>query len=870
VHVRWFRFLVLCSILLPVNGVAQRALRIEPGALATQLEVFRAHSGWNIIFARSVVDGLSTSCQYQGSNYDEALQCILQDTGIGWRKTRDRQVVLLPPTRTGPTMRASSPPTRASLGGRVVDARTGEILPGTHVFLPGWRVGTVTNAAGFFLLPEVESGPLRVRITHIGYEPVDTLLVTPQSRATIRLRPVAVVTRPLVVERGREEAAYGPGSLNLPLTRMAAMPTVFGERDALQALTWLPGVMRSGEASGGLVVRGGEPDENLYILDGAPVFHPWHAFTLVSTFHPETFKSVTLHRGPLPAELGGRLSSVMEAELKDGNRERPTAHVGLSALSGQYVIESPLFENSSFMIAGRRSYIDQLIGRRHPVEQNGIRDTLRTGYVFSDLTAKLTFRPGYRHRVSISVYEGRDDLDVRLPFDLSLDFTSWRRPASLFFEIDHGWSNRVRSVRYQFLPGTSYFGSVTVYSSTYKARENARLQPSEALLVESSYGLHVQERGMRTDFTLLPVRGVHVVTGAHVARRTFSSALEVDASRLGVRDPESNQRVDMADWEGALFTQSRWIPAPYVTLQGGLRAEVVAKRLFVLPNVSMRYDLVPDVLTLRTGVGMQVQSLHRLRDQYALLYDLVSARWVPAGGDVPVAVARQMAAGVDWHIGDTFRGSLEGYSRWFRNVLVPADEFQSKDALIGPGIDLGALLGQYQRAKGVARGLELTLEGQLGAWGVWAAGALESSIRETATDRYPSDFSVPWSVQWVARRASRTLTLTAGMEWRAGLPYAAPAGRYSLGDPLDPKGVRYVYRPEINNARLPAYFRADAGIQVPFRLGAQPWTAALHLYNVTNRRNVSAWSWDPSGDELQRRSRRSWPILPLFELWTSF
>lgn len=867
-HVRWFPLLWLCAFLWPAQGLAQRAVRLSPGTVAEQLDDFRSQTGWNLIYARSVVEGLDTACQYVGTNYEEALNCILRDSGIGWRKTRDRQVVLLPPSRN-PAPVAAPRPSRTSLGGRVVDERTGEVLAGTHVSLPMWRVGTVTNAAGFFLLPDVESGPLRVRFSHIGYQPIDTLLTTPLRRGTIRMRPVAVVTRALVVERGREETSYGPGSIDLPLTRMAAMPTVFGERDALQALTWLPGVMRSGEVSGGLVVRGGEPDENLYILDGAPVFHPWHAFTLVSTFHPETFKSVSLHRGPLPAELGGRLSSVMEAELKDGNRERPTAHVGLSALSGQYVIESPIFANSSFMLAGRRSYIDQLIGRRHPVEQNGVRDTLRTGYVFSDLTAKLTFRPGYRHRISVSVYEGRDDLDVRLPFDLSLDLSSWRRPAALFFEIDHGWSNRVRSVRYQFLPGSTYFGSVTAYSSTYRARENARLQPSEALLVESGYGLHVQERGIRGDLTVLPLRGVQVVTGAHLARRTFASSLRVDASRLGVSDPATNQTVELSAWEGALFTQTRWIPAPYVTVQGGMRMESVAERVFLLPNLSMRYDLLKDRLTLRAGVGMQVQSLHRLRDQYALLYDLISARWVPAGQDVPVAVARQMAAGVDGQLGPHFRGSVEAYTRWFRNVLVPADEFQSKDALIGPGIDLGALLGQYQRANGVARGVEFTLEGQLGAWGIWVASALESSMRETAADRYPSDFSVPWSVQGVARRASRTFTLTAGMEWRAGLPYAAPAGRYSLGDPLDPQGVRYIYRPEINNARLPSYFRADAGIQVPFRVGAQPWTAALHLYNVTNRRNVAAWSWDPSGDELQRRSRRSWPILPLFELWTS-
>ena len=134
-------------------------------------------------------------------------------------------------------------------------------------------------------------------------------------------------------------------------------------------------------------------------------------------------------------EHGGRLSAVLDAQMKDGSRQEPKAVAALSVLSGRFRIETPLTASTSFMLSGRRSYVDKLIGRRHPVTgPNGRRDTLRTGYYFFDTSAKLSHRFGPNHRLSLSYYHGRDDLDLRLPFDLSLDFSSWLRPADLLFE----------------------------------------------------------------------------------------------------------------------------------------------------------------------------------------------------------------------------------------------------------------------------------------------------------------------------------------------------------------------------------------------------------------------------------------------------
>ena len=168
-------------------------------------------------------------------------------------------------------------------------------------------------------------------------------------------------------------------------------------------------------------MRGGFSDQNLYLIDGAPVYHPWHAFNLISTFHADAFQEVKFYKGAFPAQHGGRLSSVLDARLKDGSTSGPTAKVGMSVLSGRFIIESPLTRKSSFMISGRRSYIDKLIGNEHPVQDaNGTRDTLRTGYHFSDITAKVSFTPNPKDLISFSYYSGNDILDLRLPLQFIL------------------------------------------------------------------------------------------------------------------------------------------------------------------------------------------------------------------------------------------------------------------------------------------------------------------------------------------------------------------------------------------------------------------------------------------------------------------
>ncbi len=869
------RFFCYCCVALfglaLAAGVQAQPLRLTPAPLGQALRELSRQADVDLVYARRLVEGQQSNCAYRGDNVEAGLACVLVGTGLEAQRVRQGQYVLrLQVQRIVDEVR--SVPARETLSGFVADARTGEVLPGAHIYLPDLRRGATTNDAGFFAIPDLAAGPHRARLSYVGYSSVDTLLLTQSLRSTVRLSPARMQGAALVVETTREGETRLPGLATVPIARLEALPSAVGEEDVLQKLTWLPGVTRSGEVTGGLVVRGGQPDENLYLLDGAPVYHPWHAFTLVSTFQTETFNRVRLHRGLFPAEYGGRLSSVLDAEMKDGNRETPRVTAGVGLLSARYVVESPITKGSSFMVSGRRSYVDQLIGTRHAVEEDGRRDTLRTGYYFYDLSFKVTYRPGYRHRVSLSHYSGGDALDLRLPFDFSLDLSSWLRPADLFFEIDHEWGNQLQSLRYQYLPSPQLFSTLTLYRTAYGAREKSRLRPTDQSSLAVDYRVRVEDFGGRADVDVFPSGRFHTQMGAQVAVRRFQSLLYAQVEQPGETDTARLERTEQRAFEMAVYAQADYRLGTTARVQGGVRASTFAPGAFVhlAPNAGVQLELVPRRLTARLGAAAQVQYLHRLRDRYSVLYDLLSTRWIPAGSDVAPATGTHVALGLTATPRPEVQVEVEAYARQARNILVPEDAFREKDGLEGPGIELGVLLGQYAPTRGRAYGTEVSFLLERPAWLVWTALTVERALRldsaPGATAYYPSDYDVPFSFKGVLKRRMPRWSLALSGEVRAGYPVATPTARYELGDPLQEIPTRYLYRPGVNEGRLPFYARLDASAGYSFRWLDASWQARLDLYNLFNRRNVIGRLYDPAGETVRVTDRRGLPILPLFEI----
>ena len=876
------RFVTLLLLLTVAQTAAAqtavREIRIVPGPLERALAEIRRNGNIDLVFASRYVDGVTTSCRFSGRNVTRALECAVRGTSLEAVRVRSRQFVLrpravevVPPVMAEPVKPPLPSPT-ATLGGYVLDAETGDVLPGAIVYLPEPRLGVVTNAGGYFALPGLDMGTYRVQASYVGYSGIDTV-VAAGVRVAFRLRPSRIVAPEVVVERlGGAQPSAAAGAMDLSAAQLAAFPPPFGEQDVLRQVEWLPGVSRSGAAVGGVLVRGGEPDENLYLLDGAPVYDPFHAFSLVSAFQSETIKSVRLYRGVFPADYGGRLSSVMAFELKDGNQQRPGATVGASALAARFVVESPVNRDLSFMLAARRSYLDKLLGSVHPVEADSVRDTLRTGYYFDDLVGRLTYRPGRRHRLAATYYRGGDRLDVRLPLDVSFnpsELSRILRPADLFFDVDFKWGNDLGSVRYEYLFSPQFYGTATLYRSRYEAAENTQIRPTTRTLFSSDYRIGLDELGGSVGGEWFAPGGSSVRAGLQASRRSFDSFLSSHVE-TGTPSTPAVERSESLTLEGSLYAQSELRMAEGLRVQSGMRLSgfSLGRHYYLLPNLSVEYDAVPGEATVQVGVGRQVQFLHRLRDRYSLLYDLVASRWIPASDSVLPATGWMGTGGLVLTPRRGVALRFDAYLRTADNVLLPRDAYQPKDGVVGAGTGLAALLGQYAPATARAAGVEITVQTSSEDWSLYTAYSGEISSRRPVgqADFQGARFAVPHRLEVVGRRALGRWTFTLSGEARSGLPDAVPTALYRLGDGLGNDEL-YLLRPNGYNGRLPATARLDASVEVRWTMVDASWRAVVQLYNLVNVQNVIGRTYVPTerGVEVLDTRGLRFP-LPLFEL----
>lgn len=850
---------------------AQRIqLDIRDQPLTEALATLRTETGIDVVYAQDLVTNTTVSCQYAGTRARDALDCLLRGTGLQAQQVRRRQYVLV-----GRSAGASSrTPERAMMAGFVTDARTGEALPGAHIYLTALQVGTTTNRAGYFVFPALPPGSYAARISFLGYRVQDTTLAAEGAATRIALTPRTLESGGVLIEGivGEEEQKRMPGMLSVQLDQLNRMPSL-GEQDLFQALRWTPGIRKSGMINGGLSVRGGQPDQNLYLLDGAPVYHPWHAFSLVSTFQTGTLKSSNLYRSAFPAEHGGRLASVLDAQMKDGNRAEPHAEVALSVLSGRFRIESPITSNVSFMLSGRRSYVDMLIGRTHPVQDaSGRRDTLRTGYYFYDMSAKLAARLNDRHRMSVSHYRGRDDLDLRLPFDLSLDFSSWLRPADLFFEVQQRWENRLYSLQHQYLRSDRLFVTTTAYHSGYEAREGSFVQPTTTASLTSDYDVDLQDTGLKVNADYYHSVAHEVQAGVHLSHQRFGSTLVSDLQRSSVAGDSTRQRSQLEAVKLVGYVQDTWKPTPRWEVQPGLRLSYFSGGSYVhlRPRLNARYTVHPDYLVLRAGGGAHAQYLHRLRDRYSLAYDLVSSRWVPSNDRVRPATSWQASFSIQSSPAASVTLEATAYSRLAQNILIPEDIYRTKDGLEGPGIEVGALRGQYTATNERAWGGEVSALYETGPWRIQVGMASARTWVEAppleGDGRRPADLDMPFSVRGGVNWQQGAWEVALAAELRSGYPHSEPVARYALGDLLDEEPVTYLYRPQVNNGRLPAYARLDAALGYRFQWLTARWRAKLSVYNVTNRRNIVNRRYEPQAGTVRVDDRRGLPLLPLIEL----
>ena len=719
------------------------------------------------------------------------------------------------------------------VSGYVLEAGTNEPLPGASVSAGDAR--TVTNAHGFFALTETDADTLVVR--YVGFETFRQRLGSLRSEArggavTVRLTPdPRSLASAEVTARAETQAVMG--SHVIPVEVAERLPAALGEVDVVRVQQLLPGVRGGTEGTSGLYVRGGSPDQTLTLLDGATVYNAAHLFGFFSTFNPAAVKRVELIKGSLPARFGGRLASVLDVQMREGDAGGLSGEAAVGLVASHVAVEGPLGRRATFAVSARRTYVDLILRPFQP-------DTVQSGYAFWDVNAKGAWNASPRDRLLVGVYTGRDAFTGRYRSGLS---HSSERLA---------WGNATATARWTRRVGDRAFAETTVLASRY------------GLGVRSAYG---EEGGAdyRADYRsgLLDVGGsVRLeVAGPQVS----ATRVGVELMRHGYRPGATVTRgtgepatVGASDrrqtTEGAAYVELEGRPVSALLVNAGVRAtglQTGGKTFGAIePRLAARLALTPR-LSASASFAAATQYVHLLANSgLGLPTDL----WLPATPVVGPERGWQAALGLSADVGRGVDVSAEAYERRMSGLLEYRD---------GAGFFNTAFANwetQVVRGEGRARGVEVLVRKTAGRTTGWIAYTLARTDRRfddfDGGAWYPYRFDRRHDIAVVAsRRMSARTDLSATWVYGTGDALTLPVARapaFTADDPSGGDGAETDVLSSRGQFRLPAVHRLDVAANFHRRV---PWgerTITLGLYNAYSRAN-------PAYVDIDRRTARVEP-----------
>ncbi len=729
---------------------------------------------------------------------------------------------------------------RNVLSGYVLDAASGEPLVQAVVYLEDRKTSAVADQTGFYSL-SVPAGTHTVRCSYFGYKDGEAECDLSRSvKLDFLLEPDREeLEAATILSRSKRKELVLPqmGMERVDAALVRKLPTLMGEADIIRIIQMMPGVQTPSEGATGFSVRGGGVDQNLILMDGAPIYNCGHFLGFLSMFNGDAIRGADLYKGDFPAQYGGRVSSVLDISTKDGNKKRFGGNASVGLITSKLFLEGPIVPDKlSFMLSGRRTYLDlffPLLGKRIPDN---------TQMFFYDLNAKLSWTAGENDRVYLSAFSGRDVFGFSMA-DFNLG------------DIVFGNANHTQSLRWSHVYSDRLTSDITAYNSLFHNTIGADMDAAAF-----DYLQGIRETGLRAGWTWYPNASNTVRAGISVAYYAISP---------GTMDPRADATLVNRIHMPRMFAVQ---PAAYLqneqkidrlTIRYGLRFSTFT----TLGETEQRYfDPVTHALTevAEIGRGKAIQTWKalepRISASFSILPDfslkgawsrtnqfLQQARvsisgspvdtWFTASPNVAPQIADQFSFGANaLFFGQALELSLEGFYKHNRNAM---------DFVENPGIVLDDPDREGLLRFGTARsyGTELMLKYDFDRWNGWLAYTWSRAwydIPELNGGRpYPSPLNHEHAVNFVLSY-DITRQLSASTEWvfYSGAPTTYPVGRYQYRGRWVP-----VYASR-NEDRLPDYHRMDLSLtwRTKGRVEQKRWSGEwnLSLYNVYARHN--AWA----------------------------
>jgi len=768
---------------------------------------------------------------------------------------------------------------KITISGYIKEAGSAELLPGVHVMLKGTRIGTQSNNYGFYSLSFQAQDSIEVVYSFVGYQVFSQKVHAKSKSVTINvdlkpsnqdLEEVKVVANSIEQQKLSEQVQMS--QISIPIQQIKEIPAFMGEKDVLKVLQLMPGVQKGSEGNAGIYVRGGGPDQNLLILDDAPVYNAYHLFGFFSVFNGDALKSVELTKGGFPARFGGRLSSVIEMQMKEGSKQDYHVEGGIGLIGARVVAEGPIDKQkrSSFLVSARRTYLDILTQPLIPKEQKGSR------YYFYDFNAKLNYDFGQKNRLFLSGYFGQDRLYVR---DMQLQ-------SKLESSIE--WGNQTATMRWNHLYSDNLFSNLSLIYSKYDFMTSSLQSNLDAIGINNFslyYSSGIRDLGAKFDIDFLP-NPIHTLKAGALAtmHRFTPSAIELQDD-VASRYKDAVENIDAL--ELGVYVEDNYKPLPNLRFNVGLRYSSFSTSEKEYHNWEPRGAMawtLPKDWALKASYAVMNQYIHLVSNSGA---SLPTDLWVPSTNLIKPQRSQQVALGFAKDFPERqFSITLEGFYKTMNQIVALKE---------GSSFILNGSIQRFTQTKtqespwesnmtagkGRSYGAEFLLQKKTGKFSGWIGYTLSWIFHQFDELNFGKEFYPKYD-----RRHDLSLvgiyhlkpnvTLSATWVYGTGNVFTIPISTYEVYSHipgLNQTGVNQYYNSareipdyrERNNFRAPPYHRLDVGVQFHKKMKkGHTRTWEFGVYNLYNRKNAYFYSFKSTYNTTTDQTTKSLAQYALF------
>lgn len=733
-------------------------------------------------------------------------------------------------------------PKNIIVSGFIHDAASRETLIAANVFDYLSQRGAVSNNFGFYSL-SVPPGEIKLRGSYVGYTSSEMQLLA-ENDTTIHffLQPSSLLQE-VVIEGKQTVPLYNTetGKITLNAQTLQTLPSFLGEKDVIKTLQLMPGVAAGTEGVAGMYVRGGNLDENLYLVDGNPLYHVNHLGGIFSTFNPEAVKTMDFYKGSFPARYGGRLSSVVDVRMNDGSMRDFSGTASIGLISSRVHFQGPIVKDkTSFSVSLRRTYLDALVrptlyfvGKKNKKESPDSYEKPDAGYYFYDFNAKINHKFSDRSRLFLSVYDGKD----KFLFNMDSRSSHENNPSSgepesdlirleneLKTDLNVGWGTRMASLNWAYAINSKLFSNATLvyskYSSNIVAKSSEiktvrRTEPStgkiitenEQSLGKTHYGSGIRDIGYRLEFDYTPVNNHFIRFGTSMLHHRFlpeqsgiTNTTQNNEEKRSDTLTFANERVLVK--ELSLYAEDEMDVSERLKVNAGIHVSgfFVQGKSYISaqPRVSARYLLSND-WSVKASYGKMNQYVHLLQSSYI---SLPNDLWVPITKNIKPMASHQVSGGIfgRWR---GFDISLEGYYKSSKNQL----EYKE-----GSHLFAGNLNWEERVVQGLSKsyGMEFMANKTFGNTSGWLGYTLSWTDRHFPNGEinrgrpYPAKYDNRHKINAVVmHKFSKKFDISASWIYSTGNWTTLATQKYLHN------GVEHNYINRRNNFKMPSYHRLD-------------------------------------------------------------